>query len=89
MLRTIKGGGRVRTLEPVAAGLLTAGGLIVLVAVAELDLVARITGQEFRDDNALSRIVYAVVGLVAVYGITQFTSRNANQAGLRSASAGA
>jgi uncharacterized membrane protein YuzA (DUF378 family) len=41
------------------------------------------------DDHALSRIVYALDGLVAVYGITHFTSRNANQAGLRSASAGA
>jgi hypothetical protein len=43
-------------LEPVAAVLLTAGGLVVLVAV---------------------------------HGITQFTSRNADQTGLRSASAGA
>ena len=76
-------------LQPVAAVLLTAGGLIVLVAVAELDLVARITGQEFGEANGLSRIVYALVALVGVHGITQFTSRNANQAGLRSASAGA
>jgi uncharacterized membrane protein YuzA (DUF378 family) len=89
MSSPIKGGGRIQLPEPVAAVPLTAGGLNALVAAAELDLVARTTGQEFGEANVLSRIVHVVAGLGAVHGITQFTSRNANQASLRSASAGA
>lgn len=80
----------MQVLKPVAAVLLIVGGLNWgLVAMAEFDLVAWITGQDFGEVNVLSRIVYALVGLAAVYGITQLTSRNANQASPRSASAGA
>jgi uncharacterized membrane protein YuzA (DUF378 family) len=80
----------MKALNSIAAALLIVGGLNWgLVAVAEFDLVAWITGQEFGEANVLSRIVYGLVGLAAVYGLTQLTSRNANPTSLRSASAGA
>ena len=80
----------MKALNALAAVLLIVGGLNWgLVAVAEFDLVAWITGQEFGETNALSRLVYGLVGLAAVYGITQLPSRNANPTTVRSASAGA
>ena len=82
----------MKTLNTLAAVLLIVGGLNWgLVAVAEFDLVAWITGQEFGEANALSRIVYGLVGLAAVYAISQLTSRSTtHSAGVRhSASAGA
>lgn len=80
----------MKALNSIAAALLIVGGLNWgLVAVAEFDLVAWITGQEFGEANALSRIVYGLVGVAAVYGLTQLTSRNANPTSQRSASAGA
>ena len=60
----------MKTLNLLAAVLLIVGGLNWgLVALAEFDLVAWITGQEFGETSALSRIVYGLVGLAAVYGI--------------------
>jgi uncharacterized membrane protein YuzA (DUF378 family) len=41
------------------------------VAVAKFDLVAWIVGLEFGQTNAASRIVYALVGLAAIYRVTQ------------------
>lgn len=38
-----------------------------LVAIAEFDLVATVVGEEFGQTNALSRIVYGLVGLSAAY----------------------
>lgn len=38
-----------------------------LVAIAEFDLVAEIFGEEFGTTNALTRIVYGLVGLSGVY----------------------
>jgi len=38
-----------------------------LVAVARFDLVAALFGMQFGDVNGLSAIVYALVGLSAVY----------------------
>jgi uncharacterized protein len=38
-----------------------------LVALAEFDLVAWIFGQEFGQTTALSRIVYGLVGVAAIY----------------------
>ncbi len=38
-----------------------------LVAIAEFDLVAEIFGEEFGTTNAVSRIVYGLVGLAGVY----------------------
>jgi uncharacterized protein len=60
----------MRKLDLFAATLLVVGGLNWgLVALAEFDLVAWIAGLEFGETNALSRIVYGLVGLAAVYGI--------------------
>jgi uncharacterized protein len=80
----------MKALNPIAAVLLIVGGLNWgLVAIAEFDLVAWLTGQEFGEANALSRIVYGLVGLAAVYGVTRLATRNANPISLRSASADA
>jgi uncharacterized membrane protein YuzA (DUF378 family) len=48
--------------------LLVVGGLNWgLVAIAEFDLVATLVGLEFGETNAVSRIIYGLVGLSAVY----------------------
>jgi uncharacterized membrane protein YuzA (DUF378 family) len=58
-----------------AAALVIVGGLNWgLVAVAEWDLVAALVGLEFGETNAVSRIVYGLVGLAAVYLATQLPS---------------
>jgi uncharacterized membrane protein YuzA (DUF378 family) len=60
----------MRKLDYLAGTLLVVGGLNWgLVSVAEFDLVAALVGLEFGETNALSRIVYGLVGLSAVYGI--------------------
>ena len=80
----------MKTRNLIAAVLLVVGGLNWgLVALAEFDLVAWITGQEFGETSALSRIVYGPVGLAAVYAITQRITRPNEVARPRSASAGA
>jgi uncharacterized membrane protein YuzA (DUF378 family) len=58
-------------LDALAGTLVLVGGLNWgLVAVAEFDLVAWMCGGlEFGETNAVSRIVYGLVGLAAVYGI--------------------
>jgi hypothetical protein len=38
-----------------------------LVAVAELDLVAALVGLDFGETNALTRLVYGLVGLAGVW----------------------
>ena len=59
-----------------AAALLIVGGLNWgLVAIAKFDLVAALVGLEFGETNAVSRIVYALVGLSAVYAIGSLLSR--------------
>jgi len=66
----------MKKLDALAAALLIVGGLNWgLVALAEFDLVAWIFGEEFGTTNAASRIVYALVGLAAVYGIVSLLSR--------------
>jgi uncharacterized membrane protein YuzA (DUF378 family) len=51
-----------------AGALVVVGGLNWgLVALAEFDLVAWVVGLEFGETNALSRIVYGLVGLSAAY----------------------
>jgi uncharacterized protein len=58
----------MKALNLLTAVLLIVGGLNWgLVAVAEFDLVATIVGLEFGETNALSRLVYGLVGLSAVY----------------------
>jgi uncharacterized membrane protein YuzA (DUF378 family) len=62
----------MKKVDVVAASLLIIGGLNWgLVAVAEFDLVATLVGLEFGETNALSRAVYGLVGLSAVYQIAQ------------------
>jgi uncharacterized protein len=55
-------------LDLATRALLVVGGLNWgLVAVAEFDLVAWIVGLDFGETNAVSRIVYGLVGLSALY----------------------
>lgn len=52
--------------------LLIIGGLNWgLVAIAEFDLVAAVFGLAFGETNVVTRIVYALVGLSALYQATQ------------------
>ena len=61
----------MRKLDLIAATLVLVGGLNWgLVGIARFDLVAWICGGlEFGETNAVSRIVYSLVGVAAVYGI--------------------
>lgn len=62
----------MKKLDVLAAALLVIGGLNWgLVAVAEFDVVAWIVGLDFGQTNAVSRIVYGLVGLAAIYQIAQ------------------
>ena len=73
----------MKGLNAVAAALLVVGGLNWgLVALAEFDLVAWIFGEEFGATNAVSRIVYGLVGIAAVYGIVSLLSSR-DSAGVR------
>jgi uncharacterized protein len=62
----------MKTLNIVTAVLLIIGGLNWgLVAIAEFDLVATVFGLTFGETNVASRIVYALVGLSAIYQAVQ------------------
>ena len=62
----------MKKFDILAAGLVIVGGLNWgLIAVAEFDLVAALVGLDFGETNAVSRIVYGLVGLAAVYQIAQ------------------
>jgi len=62
----------MKKLDIIAAALVIVGGLNwLLVAVAKFDLVAKIVGLDFGQTNAVSRVVYGLVGLSAVYQIGQ------------------
>ena len=62
----------MKKLDILAAVLVIVGGLNWgLVALGEFDLVAALVGLDFGETNALSRIVYGLVGLAAVYQIAQ------------------
>jgi uncharacterized protein len=62
----------MKKLDLIAVVLLVVGGLNWgLVAVARFDLVAAISGLDFGETNALTRIVYGLVGLSAVYVAAQ------------------
>jgi len=59
-------------IDLLAATLLIVGGLNWgLVALGEFDLVAALVGLDFGETNTLSRIVYGLVGLAAVYGASR------------------
>jgi uncharacterized protein len=58
----------VKKIDTLASLLLIVGGLNWgLVAIAEFDLVATLVGLDFGETNAVSRIVYGLVGAAAVY----------------------
>ena len=62
----------MKKIDIVSAALLIIGGLNWgLVAVANFDLVAAIFGLNFGQTNVATRIVYGLVGLAAVYQLTQ------------------
>jgi len=66
----------MRKHDLLAATLVLVGGLNWgLVGIAKLDLVAWICGgMEFGETNGVSRVVYSVVGLAAVYGIASLVA---------------
>jgi uncharacterized protein len=62
----------MKKIDIVSAALLIIGGLNWgLVAVANFDLVAAIFGLDFGQTNVATRIIYGLVGLAAVYQLTQ------------------
>lgn len=62
----------MKLLNIVTAVLLIVGGLNWgLVAIAEFDLVATVFGMTFGETNVVSRVVYALVGLSALYQAVQ------------------
>jgi uncharacterized protein len=66
----------VKKLDILAAALLIVGGINWgLVAIAEFDLVATLVGLDFGETNAVSRIVYGLVGLAAVYRLVTLPAR--------------
>jgi len=66
----------MKPLSIVAGTLVVIGGLNWgLVALAQFDLVAWVVGLDFGETNALSRIVYGLVGLSAVYLAVEAVTR--------------
>jgi uncharacterized membrane protein YuzA (DUF378 family) len=64
---------KMKTLDVIAAVLLVVGGLNWgLVSVAHFDLVAAIFGMKFGETSALSSVIYALVGLAALYQAFSF-----------------
>ena len=80
----------MKKLDVLAATLVLVGGLNWgLVAVARFDLVAFIFGgMDFGETNAGSRIVYGLVGLAAVYGLTSLLGAG-RRSSVRTATVGA
>ena len=65
----------MKALDTLAGTLLIVGGLNWgLVAIAKFDLVAWITGDDFGQTNPVSRVIYGLVGLAAVYAIARVAS---------------
>ncbi len=63
----------MRILNVIAMALLVIGGLNwLLVGLFSFDLVAAIFGGEVGPRSTLSRIVYIIVGIAAVYGLYLF-----------------
>jgi uncharacterized membrane protein YuzA (DUF378 family) len=72
----------MKKLDVLTAALLIVGGLNWgLVAVAEFDLVATIFGLDFGQTNIASRVVYALVGVSAVYQAVRLPSIQRRRAG--------
>ena len=71
----------MKRLDGLAALLVLVGALNWgLVGVAKLDLVATVFGLDFGQTNAGSRIVYALVGVSAVYGVGSLLARRSQPA---------
>ena len=51
-----------------------------LVAIAEFDLVATLFGMEFGETNAVTRIVYGLVGLSAIHQAASMLSARESSA---------
>lgn len=63
----------MRTLNVIAMVLLVIGGLNwLLVGLFSFDLVAAIFGGEVGPRSTLSRVVYIIVGIAALYGLSMF-----------------
>jgi uncharacterized membrane protein YuzA (DUF378 family) len=63
----------MKYLNVIAMALLVIGGLNwLLVGAFEFDLVAAIFGGDVGPRSGLSRIIYILVGLAAIYGIYLF-----------------
>ena len=79
----------MKKLDWLAATLVIVGGLNWgLVAIAKFDLVAAIFGgMDFGETNAASRVVYGLVGLAALYGISSLIGAGRRTADRRTASA--
>jgi uncharacterized protein len=76
----------VKALNIVTAVLLIIGGLNWgLVAIAEFDLVAAIFGLTFGETNVITRIIYALVGVSAVYQAIQLPAAQRRMASSSSA----
>ena len=57
----------MRYLKPLFLLLVIVGGLNwLLVGVAQIDLVAAITGAEFGETNVISSAIYVLVGISAI-----------------------
>ena len=54
-----------------------------LVAIAEFDLVATVFGLTFGETNVASRVVYALVGLSALYQAVQLPANQRRAATVR------
>ena len=62
----------MRKLDLLAVALIIVGALNWgLVSIARFDLVAAVFGLDFGETNAATRIIYGLVGLSAVYVVTQ------------------
>lgn len=58
----------MRYITGLALALVIVGGLNwLLVGLFEFDLVAAMTGSQFGETNVISRIVYALVGVSAIW----------------------
>ena len=78
----------MKSLDRIATALLVVGGLNWgLVAIAQFDLVAWLFGEDFGTTNAVTRIVYGLVGLAAVYGIAALLGRRQSAGAHRAAAA--
>ena len=65
----------MKKLDGAALALVIVGALNWgLVSIAEFDLVATIFGLEFGETNALTRIVYGLVGLSGVWTAARFAA---------------